>query len=201
MNDLLFFFRKNLRGNFIHTCLFSDGVCCSAIVSGKHDNADAHISELLNGPGGILADGIGHGNQTKEPSVLLKVHRCFSAFGKSVRSLSHIRMDGGLCQDKFFLSSGNLFTLKNAGQPVSGKNLKIRKSGEIRISCFLRVGGVGNDGFGKRMLGMKFESSCLLKKLRFGDAISRKNIGHSRSSARNGAGFIKRCDLNISGLL
>ena len=47
----------------------------------------------------------------------------------------------------------------------AGKNLKIRKSGEIRISCFLRVGGIGNDGFGKRMLRMIFQSGCFLKKL------------------------------------
>ena len=54
--------------HFIHARLPADGVGGALVVAREHHHPDAHVLQLLDGPGAVLLDGVGHGDDAQQPA-------------------------------------------------------------------------------------------------------------------------------------
>ena len=57
------------------------------IVAGQHDHLDAHILKLLDGPGRVFLDDIGHGHESQKFSFFFKEEGRLPFFGKGFRPI------------------------------------------------------------------------------------------------------------------
>ena len=186
-DDTLFPVGKNACHHLVHAGCLSDSPGRPLIVAGQHDNADAHIPQLLYGLGTVRLHAVGHGDDAQKFISPGEQKRCFALFCQRFRLFCHGIRHTDLPLHKAQASAEDIFPCNSGSYAVSGKGPEIFGNDSPDIPGFSFL----HHGLCQRVFALLLQTGSISKEFLFSDAFRRLHVCHHRCSAGNGARFVQ----------